>query len=95
MAAATRTIVESMRSVKNNRFAWAAVSGAALILRKVYRLLPDPRAAKDDLVRIVDEGREDDFPDKARFVFVGFALAVRKKSRPVNYSLTNSARLYL
>lgn len=27
---------------------------ASLIRGKVYRILPDPRAAKDDLIRIVD-----------------------------------------
>ncbi len=32
---------------------------ASLILGKVYRILPDPKAAKDDLVRIVDESGED------------------------------------
>jgi hypothetical protein len=28
---------------------------ASLMLGKVYRILPDPRATKDDLVRIIDE----------------------------------------
>jgi hypothetical protein len=32
---------------------------ASLILGKVYRILSDPRAAKDDLVRIVDESGDD------------------------------------
>ena len=32
---------------------------ASLILGKVYRIIPDPRAAKDDLVRIIDESGED------------------------------------
>jgi len=32
---------------------------ASLIPAKVYRILSDPRAAKDDLVRIVDESGED------------------------------------
>jgi len=30
-----------------------------LDLRKVYRILPDDRAAEEDYVRIVDESRED------------------------------------
>lgn len=30
-----------------------------LELRKVYRVLPDPRAAKEGFVRIVDESGED------------------------------------
>ncbi len=32
---------------------------ASLIPGKVYRILPDPVAAKDDLLRIVDESGED------------------------------------
>jgi hypothetical protein len=32
---------------------------ASLILGKVYRILPGPAAAKDDMVRIVDESDED------------------------------------
>ena len=32
---------------------------ASLILGKIYRILPDIRADKDDLVRIVDESGED------------------------------------
>ena len=32
---------------------------ASLILGKVYRILPDARAAKDDLIRIIDESGAD------------------------------------
>ena len=32
---------------------------ASLILGKVYRVVPDARAAKDDLVRIIDESGDD------------------------------------
>ena len=32
---------------------------ASLILGKVYRIVPDARAAKDHLVRIIDESGED------------------------------------
>jgi len=52
---------------------------ASLILGKVYRLLPDPRAAKDDFVRIIDESGEDYFYHKSHFVFVDFPSTVRKK----------------
>ena len=52
---------------------------ASLILGKVYRILPDPRAAKDDLVRIIDESAEDYLFHKDQFAFVDFPLAVRKK----------------
>src|ERR1041384_3150652 len=43
---------------------------ASLIPGKVYRVLTDPRSAKDDLVRIVDERGEDYLYHKSHFVFV-------------------------
>jgi hypothetical protein len=52
---------------------------ASLVLGKVYRILPDPRAAKDDLVRIVDESGEDYLYHKSHFVFVDFPPTVKKK----------------
>ncbi len=52
---------------------------ASLIPGKVYRILPDPRAAKDDFVRIVDESGEDYLYHKNHFVFVDFPKAVKKK----------------
>lgn len=52
---------------------------ASLILGKVYRIIPDSRAAKDDLVRIVDESGEDYLYHKSHFVFVHFPKAVAKK----------------
>ena len=52
---------------------------ASLIRGKVYRILPDPRAAKDDLVRIVDESGEDYLYHKSHFVFVDFPKSIKKK----------------
>ena len=52
---------------------------ASLIPGKVYRILPDRRAALDDLVRIVDESGEDYLYHKSLFVFVDFPPAVKKK----------------
>jgi len=52
---------------------------ASLILGKVYRVLPDPRAARDDLVRIFDESGEDYLYHRDHFVFVDFPPAVKKK----------------
>jgi hypothetical protein len=52
---------------------------ASLIPGKVYRLLPDARAAKDDLVRIVDESGEDYLYHRDHFVLVDFPSAVRKR----------------
>jgi hypothetical protein len=50
-----------------------------LVLGKVYRIIPDPKAARDDLVRIVDESGEDYLYHKSHFVFVDFPKAVTKK----------------
>jgi hypothetical protein len=52
---------------------------ASLILGKVYRVLPDARAAKDDLVRVVDESGEDYLFDKEQFVLVSFPQAASKR----------------
>jgi hypothetical protein len=52
---------------------------ASLIPGKVYRVLPDPVAARDDLVRIVDESGEDYIYDKGYFLFVDFPASVTKK----------------
>ncbi len=52
---------------------------ASLIPGKVYRILPDPRAVKDDFVRIVDESGEDYLYHKSHFVFVDFPKTVKKK----------------
>jgi hypothetical protein len=52
---------------------------ASLIPGKIYRILPDARAAKDDLVRIIDESGEDYLYHKSYFVFVDFPPAVKKK----------------
>lgn len=52
---------------------------ASLVLGKVYRIIPDSKAAKDDLVRIVDESGEDYLYHKRYFVFVDFPKAVTKK----------------
>lgn len=52
---------------------------ASLVLGKVYRIIPDPKAARDDLVRIVDESGEDYLFHKSHFVYVDFPKAVTKK----------------
>ena len=54
---------------------------ASLIRGKVYQILPDPKAARDDLVRIVDESGEDYLYHRSYFVFVDFPAAVKKKLR--------------
>ena len=49
---------------------------ASLIPGKVYRVLPDVRAARDGMVRIVDESGEDYLFHKSHFVFVDSAYPV-------------------
>lgn len=52
---------------------------ASLILGKIYRIIPDPKAAKDDFVRIVDESGEDYLFHRSHFVFVDFPRAITRK----------------
>jgi len=52
---------------------------ASLIPGKVYPIVADPRAAKDDLVRIVDESGEDYLYHRSHFLFVDFPPAVTKR----------------
>lgn len=52
---------------------------ASLILGKVYPIVPDARAAKDELVRVVDESGEDYLFARAQFALVDFPEAVRRK----------------
>jgi len=52
---------------------------ASLVLGKVYRILPDAKAARDDLIRIVDESGEHYLYHKSHFVFVDFPKAVARK----------------
>jgi len=52
--------------------------GASLIPRKIYEIIPDEQAAKDDLVRIVDESGEDYLYHISHFVVVEFPAEVER-----------------
>ena len=52
---------------------------ASLIPGKVYRIIPDLKAAKDDFVRIVDESGEDYLYHRSYFLFVELPRAVAKR----------------
>ncbi len=52
---------------------------ASLIPGRVYRIIQDTRAAKDDLVRIVDESGEDYLYHKSQFAFVYVPKAIARK----------------
>ena len=51
---------------------------ASLELWKVYRMIPDQRAAKDQLVRIVDESGEDYLYDQSWFVPIKLPEAAKE-----------------
>lgn len=50
----------------------------SLIPRKVYEIVPDEEAAKDDLLRIIDESGEDYLYHISRFVLVEFPIEVER-----------------
>jgi hypothetical protein len=56
-------------------------SEASLVLNKLYVLLPDARAASDDLVRVVDEDGEDYLYPRDWFVAVEVPKAVQASLR--------------
>jgi hypothetical protein len=51
---------------------------ASLIPRKIYAIIPDEQAAKDDLIRVIDESGEDYLFHKSRFVMVDLPARVEK-----------------
>jgi hypothetical protein len=62
-----------MNRMGSKPFALCIDSGdykASLIRGKVYKIRPDPRAASDDLVRIVDESGEDYLYHESHFALV-------------------------
>ena len=59
------------RHISQKRFAICITdSEPDLELRKVYQVLPDEMAAKDDYIRVVDESGEDYLYPSSYFVFV-------------------------
>lgn len=59
---------------------------ASLIPGKVYRLIPDARAAGDDLVRVVDESGEDYLYHRSLFLFVDFPPAIARRIRALEHA---------
>ncbi len=51
---------------------------ASLILKKIYEVLPDEAAAKDDLVRVIDESGEDYLYHRSHFILVELPLEVEQ-----------------
>jgi len=52
---------------------------ASLILGKVYPIVPDARAANDNLIRIIDESGDDYLFARSQFEIVEFPQAVRRR----------------
>ena len=51
---------------------------ASLIPRKIYEVIPDERAKKDDFVRVIDESGEDYLYHNSHFVFLELPIEVEK-----------------
>ena len=51
---------------------------ASLIPRKIYEIIPDERAERDDFVRIIDESGEDYLYHVSHFVFLHLPAEVKK-----------------
>ena len=51
---------------------------ASLITRKVYEVIPDQQAEKDDLIRVIDESGEDYLYHISHFVFIHLPAEAEK-----------------
>ena len=51
---------------------------ASLIPRKIYEIIPDERAERDDFVRVIDECGEDYLYHSSHFVFIQLPLEVEQ-----------------
>ena len=51
---------------------------ASIIPRKIYEVIPDERAEKDDFIRIIDESGEDYLYHNSHFVFLELPLEVER-----------------
>lgn len=49
---------------------------ASLIVRKIYEVLPDEEAARDDLLQVVDESGENYLYHRSQFILVEFPAEV-------------------
>ena len=71
-----------MKKKTNKQFALCVDNAdykASLVPGKVYRILQDAKAVKDDLIRIVDESGDDYLYHKSLFVVVDLPKALTKK----------------
>jgi len=57
---------------------------ASLVVRRLYRILPDGEAERNGLVRIIDESGEDYLYPKKLFVAIDLPSALTKKFAVAN-----------
>jgi len=57
---------------------------ASLVIRRLYRILPDGEAERNGLVRIIDESGEDYLYPKKLFVAIDLPSALTKKFAVAN-----------
>ena len=65
---------------------------AALELHKIYRVLPDPDAAQDCDIRVVDESGEDYLYPASLFAAIAVPTAVRKSLRKAKQTAAPNIR---
>ena len=51
---------------------------ASLITRKIYQVIADPQAEKDELIRVIDESGEDYLYHISHFAFIHLPAEVEK-----------------
>jgi len=51
---------------------------ASLIVRKMYEVVPDPQAEKDDMLRIIDESGEDYLFHSSHFISIELPVEVER-----------------
>jgi len=51
---------------------------ASLIVRKIYEVLSDEEAARDEMLRVVDESGEDYLYHRSQFILVEFPAEVER-----------------
>ena len=51
---------------------------ASLIVRKIYEILPDEEASRDEMLRVVDESGEDYLYHRSQFILVEFPTEVEQ-----------------
>jgi len=51
---------------------------ASLIVRKMYEVIPDPQAEKDDMLRVIDESGEDYLFEASHFISIELPAEVER-----------------